>query len=184
MPMIYPTAERVLDSVVLTLDEVIQPALRRDYEEASADRRIETKRVYSSALTLAHLVRHCRNRVAEEGQIFYDEILMVTPLVADIAAFIRAGGELRLAADLDAAVSEAWPPAGVYPSLALTVERTNRLRLAVQDGLAWLQANEATLVADPGYAALRARIRANVADQMTRENDLVDRSYRGFGLRR
>jgi len=185
--MIYPSNERVLESVLRAFDEVLIPTLRRNLNEAGGEKIAEEKRALSNAYTMSHLVRLTRNRVASQGQHYYDEIVLLEPLLREAAALAGNVGHRsnpKLVADLNSATNSSWLSPGQYPSLEITAERVNMLRLAVDQALAWLQSNADHLSTDSRYVSLRARIREYIGRQLADEAAIVDGAFRGFGLRR
>jgi hypothetical protein len=185
--MIYPSNERILESVLRAFDEVLIPTLRRHLSESAGEKIAEEKRALSNAYTMSHLVRLTRNRVASQGQHYYDEMALLEPLLRAAAALAGNAGDRsnsQLVEELEGAANSSWLPPGRYPSLAITAERANTLRLAVDKALAWLQSNADSLATDSRYVALRARIREYIGKQLADEATIVDAAFRGFGLRR
>lgn len=169
--MILPTAEDVLQTIEATLETVLRPALSGTVEQ-------------SAAVSIGHLLRHVRLRLAREGQILLDNMSATRPLLAEIATFFSDIGETDAAARIEAALARPSLPVGTYPTLTDLGGAAGLLRRELEVALARLQALRATHGEVPEYLRLRIAIRTWIAGQLQAEAELIEPAFSGRGPRR
>lgn len=169
--MILPTAEDILQTIEVTLDNVVRPALNGTVEQ-------------SAAATVGHLLRLVRLRLAKEGQILFDEMAASRVLLARTAAYLRGVGQGEVAMHIDTVLGQPDVQEDIYPTLALVGEAAGRLHGALERGLVNLQALRREYGTEPEYIRLREAIRAHIASHMRAEAELIEPAFAGHGPRR
>jgi hypothetical protein len=167
--MIHPTCAEVLATVQTAFDEQVVPHLA-DSEAQSA------------AATIGHLLRHVALRIELEGQILSDDIARLEALLTGIADWFDAAGTTG-SQPLREALEQRLP-AGQYPSLALLGDRSLALRGALVAAQEALHGQASSHGTDPGYKALRERIRDYIAAQLADEGRMIAPAFQGKGPRR
>jgi len=169
-PMLVPTASDELRSIAGELESVILPALQGQVER-------------STVATMLHLLRHAGLRLSLEGQLLFDEIVYLRPLLARAAEWLGPQDALGARAGA-AATAQSWSPAAApfeYPSLDRVARRVAELRQIVDELLVVLHARAPD---DPQADGLHAAVRTYIGWQIEQEGKLVEPAFRGWGPRR
>jgi hypothetical protein len=171
--MLLPTSADLLRCIERTLETVIAPTLTGSQER-------------SAAATIGHLLRHVALRIEHEGQMLFNDIGILRPLLLQVDAYLgrRPADDARAArvrAKIAAAL--AYPVSSIdYRDVASLAGEVSALRQGVCDALAFVQTqkSDAAGAAAPVHEALKRY----VAWEIEQEAQLIDPAFEGFGPRR
>jgi hypothetical protein len=169
--MLLPTSVDVLRCVERTLETVIAPTLT-----STAER--------SAAATMGHLIRHVILRIEHEGQMLFDDIGVLRPLLLQVEDYLKE----RPAGDAEAARVRgriaallAGPPKSGYRDVASLAEEVSALRQGVCDSLSYIQTQKS---GDLPAASVNEALRRYIAWEIEQEAQIIDPAFEGFGPRR
>lgn len=168
--MIVPTLADVVHSISGAIDEVIAPKL-------------EGLRERSTITTIRHLLRLVENGIEDEGQVLYDEVNQLKPLLREVATgFAAQPGLEHVAAAIRESLAIERDPA-IYPSIRLLAQDIGRLRGLVCDALVALRALPVSASSAATQTA-HQRLREYIAWQLKNEARVIEPAFRGHGARR
>jgi hypothetical protein len=170
--MLLPTAVDVLRCAERTLETIIVPTLPGVGER-------------SAAATIGHMLRHVALRIEREGQMLYDEIGVLRPLLAQVETYLgttanddRKAAQLR--ADFAALLERRFAADG-YRGVASLAEEVSSLRQGVCDALMFVQKQPP---GSTGAAAMQDALHRYIAWEAEQEAQIIDAAFEGFGPRR
>lgn len=164
--MLIPTPSDLLRCCNDALTSDIAPALSGGKER-------------SSLATVQHLLRYIEQRVEREGQILFDEISLLKPLLADVAEHLKDRREAAALCERIVTCTARERDARTYPSLGILAVEVAALRACVASALVVM--NDARQESDE---SLHRRLLDYVAWQIEQEGQLVNPAFRGHGPRR
>lgn len=168
--MIVPSLSDVVYTIRSALDEVIAPQL-------------DGLRERSTITTIGHLLRLVEHCIDAQGQVLFDELHELEPLLADIARRFDAVAELQsIAADIRQSLAVERDPR-VYPSLKVLAAEISRLRQHVSDALVAIRALPASS-RGPEIEAAHRLLRDYIQWQLQQEARVIEPAFIGYGARR
>jgi hypothetical protein len=156
MRAMRPTAAEVLQSVIETYEQYIQPEVQEPFAK-------------SLSLTLPNLMRNVLFRMEREGPALFEEARDLREVVVVVADYADASRLPQLAAAVREVCAREWRKPGEYLSVATLTDEVLALRGALDRAIADLQAVEQQRADDAAYADLRARIRGALERMLERE---------------
>ena len=168
--MIVPTLSHIVYTISAGLDEIITPKL-------------EGLRERSTMTTIRHMLRFLEHSIDHEGQLLFDDLNKLKPLLADIAKRFDSVAELKSVASAIRQSLAIERDAAVYPSIKLMAEDLKRLRQHVSDALVAIRA----LPADsrgPEIEAAQQMLRDYIKWQLQQEARVIEPAFIGYGARR
>ncbi|MET0656984.1 MAG: hypothetical protein ABW110_02355 [Steroidobacteraceae bacterium] len=168
--MIVPTLSDIVYTISAGLDEIITPKL-------------EGLRERSTMTTIRHMLRFVEHAIDNEGQLLFDDLKKLKPLLADIAQRFESVAELKgVASAIRQSLASERDP-NVYPSIKLLAEEIRRLRQHVSDALVALRALPAT-ARGPQTEAAHQLLRDYIKWQLKQEARVIEPAFIGYGARR
>jgi hypothetical protein len=171
--MLFPTSIDILRCCERTLETVIAPTLPSTGER-------------SAAATIGHMLRHVVLRLEHEGQMLFDEIGMLRPLLAQVNTYLggKSAGDAeatRVRAAVAAALAHPVKNEG-YRSVANLADEVIALRQGACDALAYVQKQKL----DPGSAAatIQEALNKYISWEVEQEAKIIDAAFEGHGPRR
>jgi len=171
--MLLPTSVDVLRCVERTLETVIAPTLTGTEPR-------------SAAATMGHLIRHVVLRIEHEGQMLFDDIGVLRPLLMQVESYLKGrpadDGEAARVREGIAAVLARPPSSTGYRDVASLAAEVSALRQSVCDALAFVQAQKPDGTGPA--AAVHEALKRYIAWEIEQESQLIDPAFEGFGPRR
>lgn len=168
--MIVPTLSDIVYSIAASIDEVITPKL-------------EGLRERSTITTIRHMLRYVEHSIDNEGQVLFDELNKLKPLLDDIAKRFESVKELKsVAAAIRQSLAVERDPA-VYPSIKILGEEISRLRQHVSDALVAIRALPPA-ARGAQIEAAHQQLRDYIKWQLQQEARIIEPAFIGYGARR
>lgn len=161
-----PRSPLILDSIIASLDAWVMP-------------HVEDEFAISILKTVSNLLRHVQTRIEHEPRLLYDAMIDLAAVLGDLRGRIAAHPSLA-SIDSDGLLQDADLPDGAAILLPERLEAAQTDQLTRLDTLIGrLAATREDHADDGAYREMRALIRAYLARQLARDEQLITPAFIG-----